>query len=54
VLVEAADRRRYCQLADPEVATLIEALERLAPTLPVSSLEGEGGKQSLPAFHGDR
>lgn len=35
---EAAGRRRYYQLADPEVATLIEALERLAPTLPVSSL----------------
>src|SRR5262249_52346986 len=31
--------RRNYRLADPEVATLIEALERLAPTLPVRSLQ---------------
>ena len=32
-------RRRNYRLADPEVATLMEALERLAPTLPVRSLQ---------------
>jgi DNA-binding transcriptional ArsR family regulator len=37
--VEAAGRQRYYRLADPEVATLIEALERLAPSLPIRSLE---------------
>jgi predicted transcriptional regulator len=36
--VEAAGRRRNYRLAGPEVAVLIEALERLAPALPVRSL----------------
>jgi predicted transcriptional regulator len=38
LVVENAGRRRNYRLADPEVAVLIEALERLAPTLPVRSL----------------
>ena len=37
--VEAAGRRRNYRLAGPEVGVLIEALERLAPALPVWSLE---------------
>jgi DNA-binding transcriptional ArsR family regulator len=37
--VEAVGRRRNYRLAGPEVAVLIEALERLAPALPVRSLE---------------
>jgi DNA-binding transcriptional ArsR family regulator len=37
--VEAAGRRRNYRLAGPEVAALIEALERLAPALPVRSLQ---------------
>jgi DNA-binding transcriptional ArsR family regulator len=36
VEVEATGRRRHYRLADPEVGTLIEALERLAPSLPVA------------------
>jgi predicted transcriptional regulator len=39
LVVEATGRRRNYRIADPEVATLIEALERLAPTLPVRSLQ---------------
>jgi hypothetical protein len=39
LVVENAGRRRNYRLADPEVAVLIEALERLAPTLPIRSLE---------------
>ena len=38
LVVENAGRRRNYRLADPEVAVLIEALERLAPTLPIRSL----------------
>jgi hypothetical protein len=38
LVVESAGRRRNYRLADPEVAVLIEALERLAPALPVRSL----------------
>jgi DNA-binding PadR family transcriptional regulator len=38
IVVESSGRRRYYRLADREVAVLIEALERLAPTLPVRSL----------------
>jgi hypothetical protein len=36
--VETAGRRRNYRLANPEVATLLEALERLAPALPIRSL----------------
>jgi DNA-binding transcriptional ArsR family regulator len=39
LVVEAAGRRRNYRLAGPEVGTLVEALERLAPALPVWSLE---------------
>jgi hypothetical protein len=39
LVVEAAGRRRNYRLAGPEVGVLIEALERLAPALPVRSLE---------------
>jgi predicted transcriptional regulator len=38
LVVENAGRRRNYRLAGPEVAVLIEALERLAPALPVRSL----------------
>ncbi len=38
LVVENAGRRRNYRLADPGVAVLIEALERLAPALPVRSL----------------
>ena len=38
LVVENEGRRRNYRLADPEVAVLIEALERLAPTLPIRSL----------------
>jgi DNA-binding transcriptional ArsR family regulator len=37
--VEAAGRRRNYRLAGPDVGVLVEALERLAPPLPVRSLE---------------
>lgn len=37
--VEAAGRRRNYRLAGPDVGVLVEALERLAPALPVRSLE---------------
>src|SRR6202034_2233143 len=37
--VEATGRRRHYRLADPGVATLIEALERLAPSLPIKSFD---------------
>jgi DNA-binding transcriptional ArsR family regulator len=36
--VESVGRHRNYRLTDPEVAVLIEALERLAPALPVRSL----------------
>ena len=39
LVVEAAGRRRNYRLAGPEVGALVEALERLAPALPVWSLE---------------
>jgi DNA-binding transcriptional ArsR family regulator len=38
LVVEAAGRRRNYRLASPEVGALIEALEQLAPALPVRSL----------------
>jgi hypothetical protein len=38
-VVEAAAGRRSYRLAGPEVGALVEALERLAPALPVGSLE---------------
>jgi hypothetical protein len=38
-VVEAAGRRLNYRLAGPEVGALVEALERLAPALPVWSLE---------------
>jgi DNA-binding transcriptional ArsR family regulator len=37
--VEVAGRRRNYRLAGPDVGVLVEALERLAPALPVRSLE---------------
>jgi len=37
--VEVAGRRRNYRLAGPDVGALVEALERLAPALPVRSLE---------------
>jgi DNA-binding transcriptional ArsR family regulator len=37
--VQSEGRNRHYRLASPDVATLIEALERLAPALPVRSLE---------------
>jgi DNA-binding transcriptional ArsR family regulator len=39
LVVEAAGRRRNYRLASPQVADLIEVLERLAPALPVRSLK---------------
>src|SRR6202042_339392 len=39
LVVEAVGRRRNYRLAGPEVGALVEALERLAPALPVWSLE---------------
>jgi DNA-binding transcriptional ArsR family regulator len=39
LVVESEGRNRHYRLAGPDVATLIEALERLAPALPVRSLE---------------
>jgi DNA-binding transcriptional ArsR family regulator len=39
LVVEALGRRRNYRLAGPEVGALVEALERLAPALPVWSLE---------------
>jgi DNA-binding transcriptional ArsR family regulator len=39
LVVEPAGRRRNYRLAGPEVADLIEVLERLAPALPVRSLK---------------
>ena len=38
LVVEAYGRHRYYRLAGPEVADLIEALQRLAPVAPVRSL----------------
>ncbi|MEV6863397.1 metalloregulator ArsR/SmtB family transcription factor [Streptosporangium subroseum] len=47
LLVEARGRYRFYRLAGPEVGTLIEALERFAPALPVRSLRQSHRAQTL-------
>jgi DNA-binding transcriptional ArsR family regulator len=47
LVVENEGRRRNYRLADPEVAVLVEALERLAPILPIRSL---GQSQQVRAW----
>jgi DNA-binding transcriptional ArsR family regulator len=45
--VEARGRHRYYRLAGPEVAELIEALQRLAPVAPIRSLRQGTRAQAL-------
>ncbi|POX40642.1 transcriptional regulator [Streptomyces sp. Ru73] len=45
--VEPSGRRRYYRLAGPDVAAAVEALARLAPTAPVTSLRAGTRAQAL-------
>lgn len=47
VAVEPVGRRRLYRLASPEVAEMLEAMQQLAPDLPVTSLRGANNKRRL-------